>query len=159
MVLTALALLLFLLGYYSGKLIALELISIFQLTFFSLLSAYNLSPSFVALKALSYSTIYNLVLFPKASKSSITQFSLFNYDLNFANDFNIASLLVIFPLIISLILFLVNKLKYSSQSQALIRYSGIFKGEIAYYGLMLTMYPSSIAFFAIARQIKDLKAD
>jgi hypothetical protein len=64
MAVSILALAFFILGFYSGKLIALECITVFQLTFLSLLTIENISPTFASLQFLSYSCGYNLSLLP-----------------------------------------------------------------------------------------------
>jgi hypothetical protein len=61
--LAALGFLFFLFGYYSGRLIALELVVMYQLTYYSLLALDNLSPSFNALMYLGYSSGYHISLF------------------------------------------------------------------------------------------------
>ena len=59
---------LFLLGYYAGKLVAIEAVCLFQLTFYGLAGISDLSPSFYALTFLKYSKGYNMNLItPQAS--------------------------------------------------------------------------------------------
>jgi hypothetical protein len=57
---SAAALVLFLLGYFSGKIIVLECVTVFQITYFSLITVENLSPAFYGLSYLKYSCGYNL---------------------------------------------------------------------------------------------------
>ena len=56
------ALILFFMGYYAGKLVAIEVIFMFQLSFFSLLTITDLTPTFFSLSGLTYSKGYNLQL-------------------------------------------------------------------------------------------------
>lgn len=112
MILSILSLISFLIGYKTGKIIGLELVTIFQVTFLSLTGLSNISPSFSSLSGLSFSCGFNINL--SKSTFSSRQFVPLNLSLSFLNNFNITAIVIIVPLIISLVVFLVNKFKYDS---------------------------------------------
>jgi len=114
LILTCLALLLFLLGYFSGKLVGLELITIFQLTFLSLLTIDNLSPTLNSLSFLSYSCGYNIHSLVKAPFHMDSRFIPVKLNQSFLNNYNLTAILIILPLLISLILTLINRFVYKS---------------------------------------------
>ena len=58
----------------------------------------------------------------------------------FMNNYNINTAFVILPLILSLILYLINKFKYNLQHKTLQRYSNLLKGEYCFYGIMFAGY-------------------
>lgn len=60
MALAGASIFLFLLGYLSGKLVGLECVTVFQLTFLSLITCDKLSASFYGLSFLGYSCGYSL---------------------------------------------------------------------------------------------------
>jgi hypothetical protein len=105
----------FILGFYSGKLIMLEWVTVFQLTFLSLLTLENLSPTFASLRFLSYSCGYSLSLLSFQSLLN-RRFTSLQFSLPFLNNYNLVLLLVVAPLFISLILAIVNDLKYKSRN-------------------------------------------
>ena len=153
--LTILSLLFFLLGYYSGKLISIELISVYQLTFFSLISTEKMSPGVAALRQLSYSTGYNFNLISGSSSITDRHFYFLNYNLNFVNCYNLSSIVIFLPLLIALVIFIVNKVKYSLKNNKLARWVDLLRGEVTYYGVMFSCYPIFIAVFAIARHMSS----
>jgi hypothetical protein len=53
-------LVLFVVGYYSGRLIAIETVCLFQLTFYGLLGVNDLSPTFYGLTFLKFSKGYSI---------------------------------------------------------------------------------------------------
>ena len=149
--LTILSLLFFLLGYYSGKLISIELISVYQLTFFSLISTEKMSPGVAALRQLSYSTGYNFNLISGSSSITDRHFYFLNYNLNFVNCYNLSSIVIFLPLLIALVIFIVNKVKYNK----LAIWVDLLRGEVTYYGVMFSCYPIFIALLAIARHMSS----
>lgn len=111
---SVLALVLFLFGYFSGKLIGLECVTVFQLTFLSLLTFEDLSPSFGALSRLSYSCGYNL----KVQSSTVKigrRFNPVNFSAPFLSNYNVTVTLFAVPLILSFVLYIVNRCKYESK--------------------------------------------
>jgi hypothetical protein len=79
MAVSAAAAALFLLGYLSGKLIGLECVTVFQLTFLSLLTCENLSPSFYGLSYLAYSCGYKLKSLQKSTVNIGRRYSPVGY--------------------------------------------------------------------------------
>ncbi len=140
MALSALSLILFLIGYFTNKLIGLQLISIFQLTYFSLISVSKFSPAFLSLQMLSYSCGYNPEIFEMSSLIKERRFYLFNFSFNFANNYNLTALLILIPLLLSLSIFLYNKFKHNSSDKSLIQRSEKLRGEITYNSLMFSSY-------------------
>ena len=90
----------FLLGFYYGKLIAIETLMVYQLTLFSLLAIQDLTPSFNALTQLTYCKGYNLNISPTQYSISRQYYPL-SLLLEFYNNYNITSALVFIPLIIA----------------------------------------------------------
>lgn len=104
------ALLLFLLGFYCNKLIALELLALYQVTFFSLSSLTDLSPNYQALTYLSLCNGYNPDLF--ASAPADRRFYPLGMQISLFDNYNLTFLVILIPLLLSLILYVVNKCKY-----------------------------------------------
>lgn len=96
-------------GFFKGKIIALELIAVFQLSYLSLLSLNRLSPIFYSLIGLSLSFGYTINLFP--SKSINNLHNMLNLKLQFFDNYNTSFAFVLLPLIISLFLYLIVKAK------------------------------------------------
>ena len=112
MVASILSLLMFLMGLYKGKLIGLELVSVFQISYLSLITIENLTPMYSSFSYLSYSCGLSINLL--SSNANIgKQFKLLNMSEPFMNNYNINTAFVILPLILSLILYLINKFKYN----------------------------------------------
>jgi hypothetical protein len=87
-----------------------------------------MSPGLAALTQLSYSTGYNFNMFDGSSSIVDRHFYYLNYNLNFVNCYNLSSIVVFVPLLISLMLYVVNKVKYSLKNSKLVRWVGVLKG-------------------------------
>ena len=137
-------LLIFLLGYYAGKLIAIELIFMFQLTFFSLLTIQDLSPTFFELSKLTYSRGYSFKVM-ETEMDIHRHFYPAGFLLEFINNYNLMSVLILLPPLIALILLLVNCCKYKNGSLELSKYEALLIGEITLYGLLFCFYTLGIS--------------
>ena len=109
MILSGLALLIFILGFLKGKIIALELIAVFQLSYLSLLSLTRLSPMLYSLIGLSLSCGYTVNLF--SSKTVNSHHNMLGLRLQFFDNYNTSIAFVLLPLLISLVLSLIAKAK------------------------------------------------
>ena len=85
MVASILSLLMFLMGLYKGKLIGLELVSVFQISYLSLITIENLTPMYSSFSYLSYSCGLSINLL--SSNANIgKQFKLLNMSEPFMNN-------------------------------------------------------------------------
>jgi hypothetical protein len=115
LVVTCLAILLFLLGYLSAKLVGLELITIFQITFLSLVTLENLSPALHSISFISYSCGYNIRdLVNSASLRIHSRFVPVKFSQSFINNYNLTVIVILLPLLIALVLSLINRFAYKS---------------------------------------------
>jgi hypothetical protein len=112
--LSSLAVLMFLLGYLSGKLVGLECVTVFQLAFFSLLTCDNLSPSFYGLSYLAYSCGYNINSLQSSNVKIGKRFNPVGYSEPFLDNYNLTSILFLLPLILSLVFAIINRICYKS---------------------------------------------
>lgn len=137
---SCLALVLFILGYFSGKLIGLECITVFQLTFLSLLTFENLSPSFASLSLLSYSCGYNIKNMQSSQVNLGRRFKTVGFSEPFLSNYNLTFALVVIPLLVSLVMAIINRIRYKSANPTLIKYSELMRGEFCFYGLMFSAF-------------------
>lgn len=109
MILSGIALFIFILGFFKGKIIALELIAVFQLSYLSLLSLNRLSPVFYSLIGLSLSCGYTINIF--SSKTVSNHHNMLGLRIQFFDNYNTSIVFVLLPLLVSLVLSLVAKAK------------------------------------------------
>ena len=114
-------------GYYTGKLIGIEVIFMFQMTFFALLTIDDLSPTFNALSHLKYSRGYNHPFF-ETEFLIRKNFYPVDLQLEFLNNYNIVFSLVFFPAFTALILLIVNYLCYQNNHETLQKYEALLIG-------------------------------
>lgn len=91
------------LALIGGRLIGLETVAIIQITFFSLITLDKMSPTVSALSGLGLSCGYNKLQNYDISQKIEVPFKGIEWDASFLLNFNIMSLFVILPLLISLI--------------------------------------------------------
>jgi hypothetical protein len=99
--LSAIALLLFICGFFSRKIIALELITMFQVAYLSLVALERLPPIMHALRGLALSCGLALDLFNSGavmSKSTALQLQA-----SFIDNYNLSIIFVVLPIAASLV--------------------------------------------------------
>lgn len=138
--LAALGVGLFILGYFSGKLVGLECVTVLQLSFLSLLTCEDLSPSFYGLSYLGYSCGYNLKTLDNSNVKINRRFSPVGHFKPFLDNYNLTAVLFILPLILSLVFTLINRFRYKSTNAFLLKHSQLLRGEGCFYGLMFSAY-------------------
>lgn len=114
------------------------MITVFQLTYFSLLSLQNLNPTFSALRLLSFSCGYSLKLMP--SPTVHRRFAGIGLNYPFLNNYNLIVVLLLLPPLISAVLSLINRYRYNNSHQKLKRYSQLLRGQFIHYGLFFSGY-------------------
>jgi hypothetical protein len=134
--LSGLVLLIFILGFWKGKVILLELVTIFQLSFLSLMSLNKLSPTFYSLSGLSLSCGYALNLFESKAISNRT----LNFKLLFFSNSQTCLIFVILPLLISIILSIVARVKKYDELSTIRVLALRMRNEWMFYGLMFSSY-------------------
>lgn len=128
----------FFMGLFSGKIIALEMLAVFQVTYFSLLSLENLRPTFSALRFLSFSCGFSLKVLPTVWAHR--RFTGIGLQFPFLNNFNLAVVLLAVPLLLSGALALANRCRYKGTHAKLILWSQLLRGEFIFYALMFAAY-------------------
>lgn len=140
-----LALAMFLFGAFAGKLIGIELIAVFQISFLSLTTLENLSPSFESLSMLAYSCGFAVKNIQPSTAKVGRRFNPLSLKAPFLENYNVTAVMIVLPLILSLIFWLVNRLKHKGESKKLKRYSAQCKGELCFYGMMFSAYTIVVA--------------
>ena len=120
------------------------MVAIFQITYLSIITIENLTPMYSSFSYLSYSCGYNVNLM-KSSVNIGSRFKLLNLTEPFMNNYNVNIVLVVLPLILSLILYLVNKFRYNLENKTLTKYSDLMKGEYCFNGLMFSGYTITLS--------------
>lgn len=116
-----------------------------QLSFLSLITCENLSPSFYGLSYLAYSCGYNIKTIENSSVKMGRKYSPIGQMRPFLDNYNVTAVLFLLPLILSLVFALVNRLKYKSQNAFLLKHSQLLRGEGCFYGLMFSAYEIVLA--------------
>ena len=140
-----LGLAMFLFGAFAGKLIGIELIAVFQVSFLSLTTLEDLSPSFESLSALGYSCGFAVKGVQPSQATVGRRFNPLSLKAPFLENYNVTAAVIAIPLILSLIFWLVNRLKFAGKNERLQRYSASCKGEICFYGMMFSAYTVLVA--------------
>ena len=117
----AIALLVFLLGMISGKMIGTEMMAVLQVSFFSLITLVEFNPCFRALASLWLVNGYNSVSPNDILEDSLTPEQpkgvyLFS---RFLENYNLTLLLVLIPLTVSLVAFALSKTALKNKAQLL----------------------------------------
>ena len=99
------SILLCLLGFFGGKLVALEAAAISQLTFYSLLSLNDMSPSYAALTKLAISNGYNQIKSYDMGVNNPMSKNIKGVSLEgeFIYNYNFMALMVFLPFLIALV--------------------------------------------------------
>lgn len=100
--LSAISFLIFIFGMFSKKIVTLELVAIFQVTYLSLVALDHLPPTIYALRGLSLSCGFSLDLLH--SGPVINKYSAINLQASFVDNYNLNILLVLLPIAASLII-------------------------------------------------------
>jgi hypothetical protein len=100
--LSAIALLLFICGFFSRKIIALEVITIFQVAYLSLVALDRLPPTMHALSGLALSCGFALDIFH--SGAVMGKFSALKLQASFIDNYNLSILFVVLPIAVSLVI-------------------------------------------------------
>jgi hypothetical protein len=58
----------------------------------------------------------------------------------FLENYNVTAVVFILPLILSLVFALINRFRYKSQNEFLLKHSRLLRGEGCFYGLMFSAY-------------------
>jgi hypothetical protein len=85
---------------------------VFQLAFYSLITVEGVSPTFGALTYLGFSCGYSVKSLQAIQTALDRQFVSLNYRESFFQNFNLVLALIFLPLIVSFVLWIVNKRKY-----------------------------------------------
>ena len=117
----------------------LEVVGVIQVTYLCLATIEDLDPIFHAIKYMSWSCgfwvpfladIYTITR--KVRPIGLTH--------SFLDNYNILALLVGVPLVSALVVFLVNKWKYRSTNERLMKLCRVLLIELVFYGLMFSSY-------------------
>ena len=100
-------------GYYISKIIVLECLYVFQIAYYSLICVNGLSPIQYSLTSLRYSTGVNLPFFSYAKTHRKLQ--PVNLSLNFLNNYNITSAVILLPFLMSFIISFANMMRKSQK--------------------------------------------
>lgn len=145
-VLSYIAIVFLFVGCFHYKLIPLELSAVFQVAGFATLALEDLSPMMSALDGLSPICFgYRAKLFPENVTLS-RQFQPMRLYFNFLNNYNVMSLLVLVPLLLSGLVSLAGCICANSESKkSFNKAAKVILTEYAFFGMMLSAYPLLIS--------------
>jgi len=109
MVAGILALIMVIMALFGGKLIGLEAAAVIQLTYLSLITTDNMSPTFMNLNGLGLSCGYNKIRPYDFSEGVDRPFKGIQFDINFGVNYNIMVIMIVLPILICLISKLLSK--------------------------------------------------
>ncbi len=100
LIISALGMIAFFIGIFGPKIIALDLLDLIQVSYFSLIGIQKLSPGMAALSGLKYSSGYALLLFSEPVWTAATaRLRGIGMSVNFLNNFNLMASLPIIAVI------------------------------------------------------------
>jgi hypothetical protein len=123
--LSAAALLLFVAGFAGRKIVALELIAVFQVAYLSLAAVDGLAPTAHALSGLGLSCGYALAW---GEASAVGRFAALRLRTLFFGNYNLAFVLVLLPLTASLVVTIALKVKRRNASSKLKSLASLMRG-------------------------------
>lgn len=68
------------------------------------------------------------------------RFKTVNLSEPFLSNYNLTIVLIVLPLLVSLVMAIINRIRYQSANAKLIKYSELLRGEFCFYGLMFSAY-------------------
>ncbi len=140
MLISALGIIGFFAGFLGPKVIALDLLDLIQVTYFSLIGIQHLSPGMAALSGLKYSSGYAVVLFPEPAWTAETaRFFGIGMSVDFLNNFNIMAGLPLVAVLCGLAAKLVAKISPSERDFFWNFISARALCEFALYALMISL--------------------
>jgi len=109
-ILSAIALMISLIGLIGAKLIGLEMVAVFQIAFLSMLSLDDMNPIMDGLSGLQYSVGYNKLGSYNKHQNLGSEFIAIEFNPTFINNYNLTFIIIAVPLLCALVFKILEKI-------------------------------------------------
>jgi hypothetical protein len=143
-ILSGAALLIALVGLLGAKLIGLEMLSVFQISFLAMLSLDEMNPVMDALSGLQYSLGYNKLESYNKHQNLGSEFISIEFNESFIKNYNITSIIILAPILCAIVFKILEKVFNSkgdkTKSEKMAKYFRLSIGEFLLYGFLFSGY-------------------
>jgi hypothetical protein len=134
------ALVLFIVGFFGAKIVALEFAAVVQVTFLALVTQISVSPSFESLKGLKLSFGFNTLVSYSLKESVPKQFKMAELSSEIYRNYNLAALFILLPPLVGLACKLLAIKPFRKHRKILGIVFEFCIAELSLYGFMFSAY-------------------